>query len=176
MPTDPEHVRRDWRRPDAWWAHIQPLLPPRKRHPLGCHRPRVDARQALEAIFVVRRTGCPWNALHPTAICSSRAAHRRFHAWAEAGVFLASWTSGLAASDAWQGIDWAWLAMDGAMTKALLGGKQVGKHPTDRGKMGTQRSLRTDGGGGPIGLAGEGAKRHDCKMTQETITMPSTYS
>jgi len=62
------------------------------------------------------------------------------------------------------------------MTKALLGGKQVGKHPTDRGKMGTQRSLRTDGGGGPIGLAGEGAKRHDCKMTQETLTMPSTYS
>jgi putative transposase len=45
----------------------------------------------------------------------------------------------------------------------------VGKNPTDRGTMGTKRRLLTDGGGVPIGLAVEGAKRHDCKMTQETI-------
>jgi putative transposase len=46
----------------------------------------------------------------------------------------------------------------------------VGKNPTDRGKIGTKRSLLTDGGGVPIGLAVEGANRHDFKMTQETIT------
>jgi putative transposase len=45
----------------------------------------------------------------------------------------------------------------------------VGKNPTDRGKMGTKRRLLTDGGGVPIGLAVEGANRHDFKMTQETI-------
>jgi putative transposase len=45
----------------------------------------------------------------------------------------------------------------------------VGKNPTDRGKMGTKRSLLTDGGGVPIGLAVEGANRNDFKMTRETI-------
>ena len=35
-------VRDDgWRLPDALWAKMEPLLPPRPRHPLGCHNPRV---------------------------------------------------------------------------------------------------------------------------------------
>jgi putative transposase len=50
-----------------------------------------------------------------------------------------------------------------------LGGKKVGKNPTDRGKLGTKRSLLTDGGGVPVGLAVEGANRHDFKMARETI-------
>jgi putative transposase len=46
----------------------------------------------------------------------------------------------------------------------------VGKHPTDRGKLGTKRSVLTDGGGVPIGLAVEGANRHDFKMVEATMT------
>jgi putative transposase len=45
----------------------------------------------------------------------------------------------------------------------------VGQHPTDRGKIGAKRSLLTEGGGVPIGLAVEGANRHDFKMVRETI-------
>ena len=45
----------------------------------------------------------------------------------------------------------------------------MGKHPTDRGKIGTTRSVLTDGGGVPIGLAVHGAKRNACKLTRETI-------
>jgi putative transposase len=44
----------------------------------------------------------------------------------------------------------------------------VGKNPTDRGKIGTTRSVLTDGGGVPLGLAVEGANRHDFKMIEET--------
>ncbi len=44
----------------------------------------------------------------------------------------------------------------------------MGKNPTDRGKIGTQRSVLTDGSGVPIGLAGAGAKRNDCKLVRET--------
>ena len=51
-----------------------------------------------------------------------------------------------------------------------MGGKKVGKNPTDRGKIGTKRSVLTDGGGVPIGLAVAGANRHDFKMAAETIT------
>jgi putative transposase len=32
----------------------------------------------MDAIFFVLRTGCQWNALHETGICSSSSAHRRF--------------------------------------------------------------------------------------------------
>ena len=169
MSTDQEKVRRDWRIPDELWERIQPVLPPRKPHPLGCHRPRVDDRRAMDAIFFVLRTGCQWNALHDTGLCSSSSAHRRFQEWTEADVFLSLWEQGLLEYEALQGIDWEWLAMAGAMTKAPLGGKKVGKNPTDRGKIGTKRSLLTDGGGVPIGLAVEGANRNDFKMARETI-------
>ena len=55
------------------------------------------------------------------------------------------------------------------MTKAPLGGKKVGKNPTDRGKIGTKRSVLTDGRGVPIGLAVDGANRNDFKLARETI-------
>ena len=45
----------------------------------------------------------------------------------------------------------------------------MGKNPTDRGKLGTKRSLLTDGRGVPIGLAVDGANRNDFKLTRETI-------
>jgi transposase len=50
-----------------------------------------------------------------------------------------------------------------------LEGKKVGKNPTDRAKIGTKRSVRTDGGGGPLGVAVAGANRNDFKLTPETI-------
>lgn len=117
-----ERVRRDWRIPDELWEQIEPLLPPGKPHPLGCHNPRVSDRAAMDAIFFRLRTGCQWNALNETGICSSSSAHRRFQEWTQAGVFLKLWQIGLAEYDALHGIDWAWLSMDGAMTKAPLGG------------------------------------------------------
>jgi hypothetical protein len=123
----------------------------------------------MDALFFVLRTGGQWNARHYTGLCASSAAHRRCQAWAAAGVFLQLWQGGLAAYDALQGIDWAWLAMDGAMTTAPLGGKQVGKPPTARGKLGTKRRLLTDGGGVPSGLAGEGANRQDCQLARATL-------
>jgi hypothetical protein len=58
--------------------------------------------------------------------------------------------------------------MDGAM-KAPLGGQDTGSNPTERGKQGTQRSLLTEGHGVPIGLAVEGANRHDMKLVRETV-------
>ena len=89
MKNDQEKARRDGRIPAAWWERIEPLRPPRPPPPLGCPRPRVDARQAMAAIFFVLRTGCQWHARHETGICASRSAHRRVQAWTEAGLFLA---------------------------------------------------------------------------------------
>lgn len=111
-----------WKIPDRLWEKIEPLLPPGKSHPLGCHNPRVPDRSAMNAIFFVLRTGCQWNALNKTKICTSSSAHRRFTEWTEAGVFEKLWKLGLLEYDKLKGIDWKWLSMDGAMTKAPLGG------------------------------------------------------
>lgn len=113
-----------WRIPDDVWEKMQPLIPPGKPHPLGCHNPRVPDRNAMNAILFVLRTGCQWNALSATGICSSASAHRRFQEWREAGVFQEFWIQGLLAYDKIDGIDWSWLSMDGAMTKAPLGGEK----------------------------------------------------
>jgi putative transposase len=125
-----------WRIPDTVWEQMEPLLPERPPHPLGCHNPRVPDRDAMNAILLVLRTGMQWNALGATGICSCWSAYRRFREWAEAGVFLELWRRGLLAYDKEYGIEWEWLAMDGALGKAPLGGDDTGPNPTDRAKRG----------------------------------------
>jgi putative transposase len=132
-------VNRDdgWRVPDAVWERIEPLLPERPPHPLGCHNPRVPDRNAMDAILLVLRTGMQWNALNATGICTSSSAHRRFQDWVKAGVFEEFWRQELLAYDQLRGIDWEWLSCDGAMGKAPLGGEHTGPNPTDRAKKGS---------------------------------------
>ena len=113
-----------WRMPDWLWEKIAPLLPLPPPHPLGTHRRRIPDRQVMNAILLVLRTGMQWNALAATAICNSSSAHRRFQEWERAGVFHEIWRQGLLDYDAQVGIDWAFLAADGAMTKAPLGGRE----------------------------------------------------
>jgi transposase len=111
-----------WRIPDELWEKMEPILPAPKTHPLGCHNPPVAPRQAMNAILFVLRTGCQWNALKATGICSSSSAHRWFQTWCQAGVFLKFWQAGLLKYDQLKRINWNWLSMDGAMVKAPLGG------------------------------------------------------
>ena len=85
-----------WRMPEWLWARVEPLLPAPPEHPLGCHRPRVPERDAMDAILLVLRTGMQWNALSATGICSSSSAHRRFQEWEQAGVFHEIWRQGSA--------------------------------------------------------------------------------
>lgn len=117
-----------WRLNDKLWKQIESLLPERKPHPLGCHNPRVPDRDAMNAILFVLRTGCQWNALDATGICSCSSAYRRFREWTGAGVFEAFWRKGLTRYDGLKGIDWSWLSMDGVMTKApVAGSKKPGR-------------------------------------------------
>jgi transposase len=141
---------------DALWAVLEPLLPmPVNAHRFGGGRPRRPDRTCADAIFYVLRTGCQWHALDQTELVAHSTAHDRFQAWVEAGVFLRLWRAGVERFDELRGIDWAWLSMDGAMTKAPLGGeknraepdgsRQGGRQaqPVDRGAW---RAGRFDGG------------------------------
>lgn len=160
-------IPEDFRMPDAMWERIQPLIPPEPPKPKG-GRPRNDDRQMMDAIFYVLRTGVQWKAL-PRSIAAGSSAHDRFQEWQQAGVFHRMWESGLLTYDELQRIGWEWQAMDGAITKAPLGGAETGPNPTDRGKSGTKRCLLTDSRGVPLAITVAGANRHDMKMTEATL-------
>ncbi len=110
-----------WRVPEALWQRIEPLLPAEGPKPKG-GRPRVSARECMDGIFYVQRTGCQWQAL-PRCLGAASTVHDRFQEWRAAGVFERLWQEGLFEYDARHGLDWGCQAMDGAMTKAPLGGK-----------------------------------------------------
>jgi len=111
---------------DALWERIEPLIPVREKpvHPLGCHRGRTPDRKVLNAIFYVMRTGIQWKALDETGLCKGTNAHDRFQEWEREGFFARLWEEALCDYDDLEGLDWEWLALDGAMTKAPLGGKK----------------------------------------------------
>lgn len=116
-----------WRLPDELWEMLEPLLPLHvNTHRFGGGRPRRPDRECADAIFFVLRTGCHWKALDATRFIPGSTAHDRFQEWVQAGVFLKFWEAGLLEYDFFKGIDWKWLSMDGAMTKAPLGGKKDG--------------------------------------------------
>jgi transposase len=126
-PDEQDHeqdfgVAAEFQLPDALWQQAQPLLPalpPKKK--LG--RPRMDDRQALTAIFYVMRTGCQWKAL-PKSLGAASTVHDRFAVWTEAGFFERLWRAGVLRYDEEKGIDWQWQSLDGALTKAPLGGER----------------------------------------------------
>lgn len=135
---------------DALWAVLQPLLPPHlNTHRFGGGRPRVPDRQCADGIFFVLRTGCQWKALDQTRICSGSTAHARFQQWVAAGVFQRLWEVALGLYDELKGLDWAWLSMDGAQTKAPLGGEKNRAQSDRPGEVGGQAEYVDRSGGHP---------------------------
>ncbi len=107
---------------DAFWRYIQPLLPKYKRSPYG-GRPRVNLREVMNGIYYVLRTGCQWKAV-PSYYGSGSTVHRYFQEWTQRGVFGTLWKRMLRRYDAHRGIAWRWQSLDGAQTKAPLGGEK----------------------------------------------------
>jgi putative transposase len=176
-PTQTQYADvASWELPDSMWARIEPLLPKPKSRYRGRGknrkhiggRPAADRRTLMTGILYVLRTGCQWNAL-PKAYGSGKTAHRYFQRWVRAGVFLRLWQAGLTEYDELKGIDWKWQAADGAITKAPLGGEKTGKTPTDRGKLGTKRSLLVNDQGLPLGLVVSGANTPDGRLLKATL-------
>jgi putative transposase len=119
-PPRPEDLPTIWEIPDALWARIGPIIaaldPPK---PTG--RPRIDARQALEAILFRLRSDCQWNHL-PQDLPDDSSVYRTFQRWIAPRVFDRVWAELVAACAELGGVDWEWQAADGALGKARLGG------------------------------------------------------
>ena len=144
-----EPINEAWRVPDELWAKIESLLP-KKRRRFG--RPPIPQRTIFDGIFYVLRTGCQWKAA-PREFGSGSSLHRWFQRWVEKRVFRKLWEVGLFEYDKLKHIKWRWQSIDGAMTKAPLGGEKDGPKPYGPREIGHQavpaygwrrRSHRTD--------------------------------
>ena len=148
-------VTTGFRVSDELWAVLEPVLPEHVNpHRFGGGKPRTPDRKCADAIFYVLRTGCQWRALDATELCPHSTAHDRFQQWVQAGVFRKLWQAGVEQFDELKGLDWRWLSLDGALTKAPLGGEKNGSQShrprqtgrqtqsVDRGAWGSSRRSR----------------------------------
>ena len=140
-----------WRIPDALWARMEPLLP-KHRRTKKAGRPRKEPRPIAEGIFYILRTGCQWKAA-PAEFGTGSTLHRYFQLWERHGVFQRLWKIAVDEYEELRGIEWTWQSIDGAMTKAPLGGEKDGPESHGSREKGHQtlsayrRRRRTRGAG-----------------------------
>jgi len=157
-----------WHIPNDLWSLIAPLLGPEKQPGTRGRKP-TPFRLVFDAIVYVLRTGCQWQALPRAEYAPASTIHGVYRKWVKAGVFAQAWQVLLNYYDQRLGIDWKWQALDGAITKAPLGGEATGASPVDRGKSGTKRSLLCDRRGAPLSVVVTGANTHDKVVALETL-------
>lgn len=144
-----------FRMPDALFERMQRLLPRRPRPGPGGGRPPLPWRTVLDGIFHVLRTGCQWKAV-PRGFASGSSLHRYFQDLVAKGVFARLWRLALREYDDLVGLQWKWQSMDGAMTKAPLGGgkNRQESHRPRQARQQTQHAVRR-----PRGAAGSRHRR-----------------
>jgi transposase len=148
------------------------LLPRVDRHPLGCHRRRIDDRIVFDKLVAGLVFGCGYERLGDAA-CSATTLRRRRDEWIAAGVFDALRRSVLAAYEWLIGLDLADVAVDGCLTKAPCGGECAGRSPVDRAKGGLKRSQLADGSGVPIAARPAPANIRDHMLLPATLDLLS---
>lgn len=145
-----------WVLPQEVWEHLEPLLPKYRRSAHG-GQPRLPVRTVAEGIYYVLRTGCQWKAA-PKQYGSGSSLHRYFQEWRERGIFRKLWKQGVLEYDKRKGIQWEWQSLDGAMTKAPLGGGKNGSKPHGSGQIRNQAVGAHRWRGGPAGHCGRGCQ------------------
>lgn len=143
--------------PDALWERIDLLIPMYQCSRKG-GRPRLPMRDVVGGILYVLSTGCQWKAM-PKQFGSGSAIHAYFQEWVELGVFEKLWELALSEYDDLKAIDWKWQSMDGAMTKAPLGGEKNGEKPDRPRQVGRQTF---DARRWPRRTAGRRRRRRQC--------------
>src|SRR4051812_9793004 len=146
-----------------------PLIPARvDRHPLGCHRRRIDDRIVFDKLVAGLVFGCGDERLADRS-CSATTLRRRRDEWIAAGLFERLRAGVLAADERLIGLDLADVSVDGCLTKAPGGGQCAGRSPVDRAKLGLTRSQLADGTGVPITALPAPANTRDHLLLPATL-------
>jgi len=146
---------------DRLWQRIESLLPERKSPGPKGGRPPIDDRIVLEAIMFMLESGIPWRLLPRQFKCSRMTCWRRIRDWQELGVWDELHGVLLTELQRRGKIRWSRFVVDSSSVRALEGGQNTGKNPTDRARRGTKHHVLVDGKGIPIAIRITGANRHD---------------
>ena len=121
MSPDTATKQASWELPEAVWQRRAPLIPPRNSTE---GRPQtVDLQRITAGIFSVLRPGIQWQACPRERFGPPSTGYSYFRPWVTAGVFGHVWAEALTVDDDLQGREWTWQRVDGAMSKAPLGGR-----------------------------------------------------
>jgi hypothetical protein len=154
------------------WSRFSALLPERPEfdpdHPLGCHRRRIPDETVFRLVVEALVHGSGYERIAVRG-CSDRTIRNRVKTWSALGLAHELHRLALAAYDTMIGLDLQDLSADGCHTKAPVKGDKAGRSPVDRGKQGLKRSTLVEARGVPLGIASDGADRHDSKLLAPTI-------
>lgn len=146
--------------PGKLYRKIKRHLPAMK--PPGRGRPPADNHAVLNGIWYVLWTGCQWKSIERAWFgVSSSVIHERFQTWGRQGIFERMLTAMLRYYGRVRHIRWEWQSVDSRSSPAPLGGKDTGKNPTDRAKLGGKIHILVDQRGAPLSIHVTGANQND---------------
>ena len=106
---------------DEQWDVLKPIIPAPPRRPDGRGRPWRDAREVLDGILWILRTGAQWKDL-PTRYPPYQTCHRRFQQWVRSGVLERILRALATDLEERGGIDLSECFIDGTFVVAKKGG------------------------------------------------------
>lgn len=107
--------------------------------------------------------------------CSATTIRTRRDEWIAAGIFTELEQLALDGYDRLVGLELSNVTIDGCLVKAPCGGQAAGRSPVDRGKLGTKRSLMTDGAGIPIGCVVAPSNHNDSPLLRPTLELLARF-
>jgi transposase len=156
---------------DALWQRVEPLLPPAKpRRTYYPGRKPLDRRRVFTGIIFVLKTGIPWESLPQEMGCGCGMTCLNYlKECQKAGVWERLHKILLDELQEADKIDWSRAALDSSHARALGGGEESGKNPTDRGKLGTKHHILTDAQGIPLAVTITGSNEADVSEAPNVI-------
>lgn len=125
---------------DEQWAFVEPVIPIKERQTKRPGRPFIPARQILNGVLWVLKTGARWRDL-PKDYPSNSTCHRRFQHWCDLGV-MAKILQRLALHLKQIGaIDLTETYIDASFVEAKKGAKKLGKPKLVKGLKSWQLSI-----------------------------------
>lgn len=122
------------------WALLEPFFEDKERRQCGRGRPRIEARNILEGILWILRTGAPWKDL-PSRYPAYQTCHRRYQEWVESGVIDHVLESLIQDLETRGKIDVSETFIDGSFASAKKGALALVKQSGEKGPKSWQ--LRT---------------------------------
>ncbi|WP_211365283.1 IS5 family transposase [Polyangium fumosum] len=150
---------------DPQWALLEPLIPAPRVRADRRGRPWKDAREVLNGILWIMRTGARWADL-PERYPPYQTCHRRFQQWSKDGT-LERILYALAGDLRDRGqLDLSEAFIDGTFVSAKKGGPASGR--PKRGK-GTKIMAIADGSGLPLAVCIASASPHEVTLVDRTL-------